>query len=299
MQLLDDQEAFAIHDGRGRRRRLAAGPAISRALHRVHHRRILHGAGAARAARSGRPDEPRRRVPARRRCCWAGRRAEKPTRPTCSTCTPGCWNGPRGCNARRGGGSLTALPIAATQAGNIAAYIPTNLISITDGQIYLDTQLFNEGLRPAVDVGLSVSRVGGKAQPPVLRKLAGDLRLLYAQLHELETFARFGAELEPETRRRLERGRRLREALKQTRLRPWRLGHEAATLYAVREGLVDSLAVEQVGGFLDALARRLDEVEKDVAAALERDDGFTEAVRRRLGDVIAEVRATFQPVGGP
>ena len=124
---------------------------------------------------------------------------------------------------RLGGGSLTALPIATTQAGNISAYIPTNLISITDGQLYLDNHLFNEGVRPAVDVGLSVSRVGGKAQPKVLRQLASDLRLLYAQLHELETFARFGAELEPETRRRLERGRRLREALKQPRLDPLRV----------------------------------------------------------------------------
>src|SRR5208337_1727659 len=100
--------------------------------------------------------------------------------------------------------------IASTQAGNISAYIPTNLISITDGQIYLDTKLFNEGLRPAVDVGLSVSRVGGKAQPRILRMVASDLRLLYAQLGELETFTRFGAELQPETRRRLQRGRRLR-----------------------------------------------------------------------------------------
>ncbi len=107
-----------------------------------------------------------------------------------------------------GGGSLTALPIVTTQAGNISAYIPTNVISITDGQLYLDNHLFNEGVRPAVDVGLSVSRVGGKAQPKVLRQLASDLRLLYAQLHELESFARFGAELEPETRQRLERGRR-------------------------------------------------------------------------------------------
>ncbi|MGE5194405.1 MAG: F0F1 ATP synthase subunit alpha, partial [Deltaproteobacteria bacterium] len=137
---------------------------------------------------------------------------------------------------RLGGGSLTALPLATTQVGHISAYIPTNLISITDGQIYLDTRLFNEGLRPAIDVGLSVSRVGGKAQSGLLRKLAGDLRLLYAQLHELETFARFGAELEPETRARLERGRRLREALKQPRLKPLRLAHEAAVFFAVGSG---------------------------------------------------------------
>jgi F-type H+-transporting ATPase subunit alpha len=183
---------------------------------------------------------------------------------------------------RHGGGSLTALPIATTQAGQISAYIPTNLISITDGQIYLDARLFNEGLRPAVDVGLSVSRVGGKAQPPILRQLAGDLKLLYAQLHELETFARFGAELEPATRQRLERARRLREALKQPRLRPWRLGHEAATLYAIQAGILDAVPVAAVGPFLEALRQRLDEVDRDVVQALEREAVLTDPLRDRL-----------------
>jgi F-type H+-transporting ATPase subunit alpha len=169
----------------------------------------------------------------------------------------------------RGGGSLTALPIAATQAGQLTAYIPTNLISITDGQIYLDTRLFNEGLRPAVDVGLSVSRVGGKAQPPALRRLAGDLRLLYAQLRDLETFARFGAELEPEMRRRLERGRRLREALKQPRLQPQRLGQQCALLFAVREGYLDPVPVARVGAFREELRARLEELDGPVLEALE------------------------------
>jgi len=191
---------------------------------------------------------------------------------------------------RLGGGSLTALPIAVTQAGQISAYIPTNLISITDGQVYLDTRLFNEGLRPAVDVGLSVSRVGGKAQPPVLRRLAGDLRLLYAQLHELETFARFGAELEPETRRRLERGRRLREALKQPRLRPLRLGHEAAALYAVREGFLDAVPAEAVGRYLDALRRRLDDLDGDCLDALEGVDELDATIEGRLRSAAAAVQ---------
>ncbi len=190
---------------------------------------------------------------------------------------------------RLGGGSLTALPLATTQVGHISAYIPTNLISITDGQIYLDTRLFNEGLRPAIDVGLSVSRVGGKAQSGLLRKLAGDLRLLYAQLRELETFARFGAELEPETRTRLERGRRLREALKQPRLRPLRLGHEAAVFFAVGSGCLDGIPVQKVGDFLDRLCRRLDEVDVDLLAALERDEDLTEAVARGLTQACAAV----------
>jgi F-type H+/Na+-transporting ATPase subunit alpha len=192
-----------------------------------------------------------------------------------------------------GGGSLTALPIATTQAGQIAAYIPTNLISITDGQICLDSRLFNEGLRPAVDVGLSVSRVGGKAQPPLMRSLAGDLKLLYAQLRELETFTRFGAELEPQTRRRLERGRRLREVMKQPRLCPWRLGHEAATLFAVREGYLDAVAVSDVAAYLDALRQRLDELDGDVIEALEREESLTDAIEQRLRRAIEAVQRRF------
>ncbi len=194
---------------------------------------------------------------------------------------------------RHGGGSLTALPIATTQAGNISSYIPTNLISITDGQLCLDTRLFNEGIRPAVDMGLSISRVGGKAQPALLRRLAGDLRLLYAQYHELETFARFGAELEPETRRRLERGRRLREALKQPRLKPWSLGHEAAALFAIREGLVDAIAVEQVSDFLEALCRRLDELDTDVLNALEKSNDLSGELQDKLRQSITAIQQTF------
>lgn len=191
------------------------------------------------------------------------------------------------------GGSLTALPIASTQAGNISSYIPTNLISITDGQIYLNTHLFNEGLRPAVDVGLSVSRVGGKAQPRVLRKLVGDLRLLHAQLHELETFARFGAELEPETRRRLWRGRRLRAALKQPRLHPQRLGQEAATFFAIREGLLDPIAVDQVASFLDVLGKRLDELDPEIINSLEKEEELATEIQQRLREHIKVVQRSF------
>jgi F-type H+-transporting ATPase subunit alpha len=183
---------------------------------------------------------------------------------------------------RLGGGSLTALPIASTQAGHISGYIPTNLISITDGQLYLDLRRFNEGQRPAIDVGLSVSRVGGKAQPAVLRKLAGDLRLLYAQLHELETFTRFGAELEPETRRRLRRGRRLRECLKQPRLKPWRAGLEAAALFAVREGVLDRLPVEQVTHYLDKLCDRLTQIDAPLLDRIERNDELRPADEQAL-----------------
>ena len=166
---------------------------------------------------------------------------------------------------------MTALPIADTLGGNVAAYIPTNLISITDGQIILDSHLFNEGVRPAIDVGLSVSRVGGKAQPPILRELASDLRLVYSQLNELENFARFGAELEQEARARLERGRRVREAFKQVRLAPLTLLQEVGTLFAVREGYLDRIAVAEVSAFLSALCEELRAVPADVEASLYTD----------------------------
>lgn len=175
---------------------------------------------------------------------------------------------------RLGGGSLTALPIASTQAGHISGYIPTNLISITDGQLFFDTRLFNDGQRPAIDIGLSVSRVGGKAQPALLRRLAGDLRLLYAQLRELETFTRFGAELEPETRRRLWRGQRLRECLKQPRLKPWRTALEAAALFALRQGVLDRLPVDQVSRYLDALCDLLHETEAPLLDRIEQSDAL-------------------------
>ncbi|MBR9650605.1 F0F1 ATP synthase subunit alpha [Thalassovita aquimarina] len=143
-----------------------------------------------------------------------------------------------------GGGSLTALPIIETQAQNLSAYIPTNLISITDGQIYLSPTLFRRGQLPAVDVGRSVSRVGGKAQLPAFRAVAGPLKLAYAQFEELEAFARFGARLDDDSRRQLERGRRVREALKQNEAAPLPVAHQIALLLAVTEGVFDSVSID-------------------------------------------------------
>ena len=145
-----------------------------------------------------------------------------------------------------GSGSLTALPIIETQAQNISAYVPTNLISITDGQIYLSPKLFQKGVLPAVDVGESVSRVGGKAQLPAYRAVAGDLRLAYSQFQELEVFSRFGTRLEEETRRQLERGRRVREVLKQPRYGPIPVAEQIAMLLAVTEGLLDGLPLDRI-----------------------------------------------------
>ena len=163
--------------------------------------------------------------------------------------------------AEHGGGSLTALPVVETQAQNVSAYIPTNLISITDGQIYLSPALFEKGHMPAVDVGVSVSRVGGKVQLPALRAVAGDLRLMYAQFEELETFARFGTQLDPETRRKLTRGVRVREVLKQREGEHLDPPGQIAALFAAAEGLFDGLDPEDVAGaertVRDAVGARL------------------------------------------
>ena len=147
----------------------------------------------------------------------------------------------------QGGGSLTALPIIETQAQNIAAYIPTNLVSITDGQIYLSPKLFGEGILPPIDIGKSVSRVGGKTQLPAYRAVAGDLRLSYSQFEELETFSRFGARLDEDTRQTLERGRRVREVLKQDQYQPLPVYEQIAVMVAVTEGLFDDVPLRRVG----------------------------------------------------
>ena len=163
-----------------------------------------------------------------------------------------------------GGGSLTALPIAETEAQNLAAYIPTNLISITDGQIYLSPRLFGKGVLPAVDVERSVSRVGGQAQLPAYHAVAGDLRLSYAQFLELEVFSRFGTRMDPETRRALERGRRVREVLKQPVGRHLPAAEQVAVLLAAVEGALDTIPEEEV----EDAERRIREGARDLAAGL-------------------------------
>ena len=156
-----------------------------------------------------------------------------------------------------GGGSMTALPIVETQAGNLAAYIPTNLISITDGQIYLSPSLFQQDIKPAVDVGLSVSRVGGAAQNRAMRAVSRHLKLDIAQYLELQIFARFGTELDEQTRQQLARGRRVREALRQSQYRPLPVSHQIAILYAAGQGYLDALSVEQVRDFEQYLVEYL------------------------------------------
>jgi F-type H+/Na+-transporting ATPase subunit alpha len=158
-------------------------------------------------------------------------------------------------NEANGGGSLTALPVAETEAQNVSAYIPTNLISITDGQIYLSPDLFQKGILPPVDVGESVSRVGGKTQLAAYRAVAGALRLSYSQFEELETFARFGTRLDEDTRQTIERGRRVREVLKQPQYQPIPVAEQIAALLAVTSGLFDEIPIEQVAA-AEAAVRR-------------------------------------------
>jgi F-type H+-transporting ATPase subunit alpha len=199
--------------------------------------------------------------------------------------------------ASRGGGSLTALPIIETQAQNLSAYIPTNLISITDGQIYLSPDLFRKAILPAVDVGRSVSRVGGRAQLAAFRGVAGPLRLAYAQFEELETFSRFGTRLDERTRRDLERGRRVREALKQPQYRPLPVADQIAVLLAAAEGVFDAIPPERIAGVEVAIRRRLREQAGDLASAIERGERLGDEARGRLLDLARAAVREVAPLG--
>ncbi len=163
-----------------------------------------------------------------------------------------------------GGGSLTALPIIETQAGDLSAYIPTNVISITDGQIFLEADLFNQGFRPAINVGNSVSRVGGSAQIKAMRQVAGSLRLDLAQYRELAAFAQFGSDLDPATQKQLNRGRRLTEILKQPQYRPLAVEKQVAIVFAATKGYLDSVDVERLRAYEDELFRFLETQRPDV-----------------------------------
>jgi F-type H+-transporting ATPase subunit alpha len=193
-------------------------------------------------------------------------------------------------DAEHGGGSMTALPIIETQAQNISAFIPTNLISITDGQIYLSPELMQRGQLPAVDVGRSVSRVGGKAQLPGFRAVAGPLKLAYAQFEELEGFARFGARLDDETRRDLERGRRVRAALRQRDHAPIPVAEQIAVLLAASEGVLDHVAMDNIA----EAERVLAETGRAHLSQLAEGAELTDALK---GDFLEAARAALEEAG--
>ena len=194
-----------------------------------------------------------------------------------------------------GGGSLTALPIAETQAGNISAYIPTNLISITDGQIYLEPRLFNDDQKPAIDVGKSVSRVGGKTQAPVLRSLSESLRLEYAQFLELEVFTRFGTMVDERTRKIIEHGRRIRSVLSQRQFQPLSLGEEVALLLALDLRILDTVLLERVDDFRVRLKSWLTKRYPSVLT-LEDTGALADQARVELGEAL---RALAKSLTGP
>jgi F-type H+/Na+-transporting ATPase subunit alpha len=195
----------------------------------------------------------------------------------------------------RGGGSLTALPIIETEAQDMSAYIPTNLISITDGQIYLSPALFERGVLPAVDVGKSVSRVGGKAQRPSYRAVAGNLKLAYAQFEELESFARFGARMDTETQKIVEHGRRIRECLKQPESAPVSVSEQIAVLLGLSEGLFDAIPMAQMPAAARALHTVIAQLPQGIGARFESADKLKDADRKMVTDLVRAALQPFQP----
>ena len=193
-----------------------------------------------------------------------------------------------------GGGSLTALPIIETQAGDVSAYIPTNVISITDGQIYLEADLFNAGIRPAVNAGLSVSRVGGSAQTRAMRKVAGRMRLELAQFRALASFAQFGAsDLDAATRAQLERGQRLTELLKQPQYRPLSLPLEVCSMYAAVNGYMDDVPVDRIREFEEGLLTYMETSKPDILSSIVDAKDIDEATETSLKDAITAFKQTF------
>ena len=196
-------------------------------------------------------------------------------------------------DASHGGGSLTALPIIETQAGDISAYIPTNVISITDGQIYLETDLFNAGIRPAMNVGLSVSRVGGAAQTKAMKQVAGKLKLELSQFRELAAFAQFGtADLDKATKAQLERGQRITELLKQPQYSPYSLEKTVAILYAVGNGYLDDVAVDKVAAWESSFLRFMETNYPDIGKAIAKEKNITPDTEGKLKAALGEFKKT-------
>ncbi|MDP1846087.1 MAG: F0F1 ATP synthase subunit alpha [Candidatus Moranbacteria bacterium] len=192
-----------------------------------------------------------------------------------------------------GGGSITALPIIETQAGDVSAYIPTNVISITDGQIYLESDLFYKGIRPALNVGLSVSRVGSAAQIKAMKKVAGKLRLDLAQFRELEAFAQFGSDLDEATRKQIERGQRTVEVLKQDQYVPMPVAQQVAILYALTSGYLDDVPVENVQKWEKEFHEYIKEMKSDVLAMIKEKKELTEEVESALKKAIEEYKEVY------
>ena len=196
-------------------------------------------------------------------------------------------------NAEKGGGSLTALPIIETQAGDISGYIPTNVISITDGQIFLESDLFHAGIRPAIHVGNSVSRVGGNAQIKAMRQVAGTLRLDLAQYRELAAFAQFGSDLDKATQAQLARGERLTEILKQDQYQPLTVIQQVVSIFAGTKGFADELKVEEVQAFLKEMLRFMDTSKRSLMDKLSEEKVLTDDLQQQLLDALKEFKEQY------
>ena len=192
-----------------------------------------------------------------------------------------------------GGGSLTALPIIETQAGDVSAYIPTNVISITDGQIYLETEMFNSGFRPAVNAGLSVSRVGGSAQIKAMKKIAGPIRIDLAQYRELAAFAQFGSDLDADTKEKLEQGERIKEMLKQPQYKPMPVEYQVISIYAATRKFLLDIPVEDVLAFESGLFEYIDTRYPEVPSAIREDKEIREETEKKLVEAINGFKKEF------
>jgi F-type H+-transporting ATPase subunit alpha len=196
-------------------------------------------------------------------------------------------------NDDNGGGSLTALPIIETQAGDVSAYIPTNVISITDGQIFLETDLFYQGIRPAINVGLSVSRVGSAAQTKAMKKVAGSIKLELAQYREMAAFAQFGSDLDASTQKLLARGARLTELLKQPQYSPMPVEEQVASIYAGTQGFLDSVDTKDVVRYEAALLSYLRSEKADILTAIRDSKQLDDDTAAKLKDALTEFGKTF------
>ena len=192
-------------------------------------------------------------------------------------------------NDELGNGSITALPIIETQAGDISAYIPTNVISITDGQLFLTTDLFNTGQRPAIDPGLSVSRVGGSAQKPIIKKLSGGIKLALAQYRELEAFTKFGSDLDENTAKVINHGKRLMECLKQNANSPYSVAEEASLLFAVTKNYLDGIDASKIEKFKHDLFLELNNYQQDLVAKIDNDPKLTDEIESSLDQLVTKV----------
>jgi F-type H+-transporting ATPase subunit alpha len=198
-------------------------------------------------------------------------------------------------NDSLGGGSLTALPIIETQAGDLSAYIPTNVISITDGQIFLETDLFNSGIRPAINVGLSVSRVGGSAQIKAMKQVSGTLRLDLAQFRELAAFAQFGSDLDKATQQQLARGEKLVEILKQPQYAPMAVEKQVVLVYAATQGYCDELPTKSLGQYEKELFDFIDTKNAKIWEDLRSKKALTDDIKNPLNELLKQFNAIFNP----